>query len=123
MKKVNVFFIGLILVFLSVGVNAQDQSSTDFFAGDWEVVIVGTPNGDAVLTLTLERVDGKFKGLFASEMGDLEVDSVEEKDATITLFFFLGGYDLSMYLEKVDDDNIKGNVVDQFDVTGKRVVK
>ena len=123
MKKVNVIFIGLILTLLSVGVNAQAQSNTDFFAGDWNVVIVGTPNGDAELVLHLERVDGKLQGSFKSDMGELKIDTIEEKDTSITLFFVLESYDLSMVLDKEDDNNIKGNMVDMFDVTGKRVVK
>ena len=123
MKKVNLFFIGLVLILLTGGINAQAQSSTDFYVGDWDIVLMGMPNGDAEMVLHLERADGKLKGSIKSELGELELDSVEEKDNSITLFFTLESYDLNMFFEKVDDNNIKGNMVDQFDVTGKRVVK
>ena len=124
MKKVNFIFIGLILVLLSVGVNAQAQNSGDYFVGDWEVTIIGLPDGDAVMTMHLEKADGKFKGNFKSEMGELDIDSVDEKENSITVYLSLGGYDLNMLLEKVDDNNIKGDMAEgMFDIVGKRIVK
>ena len=123
MKKVNVFIIGFIFILLSGVVSAQTPVTTDYFVGDWEVVVVGTPNGDASMMMHLERVDGKLQGSFSNEYGELKIDSIEEKETSITLFFVIESYDLSLLLEKVDDNNVKGNMVDQFDATGKRVVK
>ena len=123
MKKVNAFLVGVILILLTGGVNAQAQSATDYFAGDWEILLAGTPNGDITFVMHLERMEGKFQGSFKTDMGELKIDKIEEKETSITLYFTLDSYDLDMLLEKVDDNNIKGDMVGQFTVTGKRVVK
>ena len=123
MKKVNVFFIWLILVLLPGGITAQAQSNIDYYVGDWEVAILDLPDGDIEITLRLEKVSEKLQGSFISDSGELRIDNIEEKETTITLYFVLGEYSLSMFLEKVDDNNIKGNLADAFFVSGKRVIK
>ena len=123
MKKVNVFIIGLILTLSSSGVNAQTPGSADFFAGNWDIAITGTPEGDVAVILHLERVDGKLQGYFKGDEYELKIDAIEEKETSVTLFFVLQEYDLNMLLEKVDDKNIKGNMVEMFDVTGIRIIE
>ena len=123
MKKVNVFIIGFIFILLSGVVSAQTPVTTDYFVGDWEVVVVGTPHGDLSMNMHLERVDGKFQGILSNDYGEVQVDSIEESETSIKLFFVIESYDLILFLEKADDNNIKGNMVDQFEATGKRVVK
>jgi hypothetical protein len=58
MKKL--LFVGLVSLILLAGAFAQNV--TDYFAGDWNVVVIGTPNGDAKMIMHLERADGKLKG-------------------------------------------------------------
>lgn len=66
MKKAILFFAGIFFLLSSIGANAQAKTDTDYFVSKWDVLVVGTPNGDAHSTLTLERVDGKLAGNFKS---------------------------------------------------------
>jgi hypothetical protein len=97
----------------------------DFFAGKWAIVIVGTPNGDAKFTAELVRKDGKLTGKLTmpAEAGaePINIDKIEEEATKITLYFSAQGYDLNLPLEKVDDDNLKGQLMGMFDSTAKRV--
>lgn len=47
--------------------------------------------------------------------------SIQEEGGKMIIFFSASGYDLSIPFEKVDDDNIKGNLMSMFDVKGKRI--
>ncbi|MDZ7876173.1 MAG: hypothetical protein U5L45_00805 [Saprospiraceae bacterium] len=46
---------------------------------------------------------------------------IEEEAGKITLYFSASGYDLNLPLEKVDNDNLKGKLVDMFEATAVRV--
>ena len=123
MEKVNVFFIGLLLFFLTGSANAQDQSSKDYFIGDWEVVVSETPYGDVSMNLNIERVDDKLKGIFTGDEDEIEVDNIEENETSITLFFSFDGYELSLFLEKEDDNNVTGDLIETFAAKGTRIVE
>ena len=45
---------------------------------------------------------------------------VEEKGNTVTLYFTSSGYDVYLQLEKKDDNNVKGSMMNMFDATGTR---
>ncbi|CAM4358862.1 hypothetical protein EWU23_11845 [Cytophagaceae bacterium 50C-KIRBA] len=123
MKKVSMFF--AVLAFL---VSFQSFSTStiapDFFAGKWELVIVGTPNGDAKMISEIKRVDGKLTALLKDPQGqnpDMNA-SVEEKENQILVFFQAQGMDITMTLNKVDDDNMKGDILSgMFEAKAKRI--
>ena len=54
MKKLNVFFAGIFFLLLSFGANAQTKTGADFFAGKWNLLVAGTPNGD--IKIWVERL-------------------------------------------------------------------
>lgn len=56
MKKVSLFLF-VFLLGLSVRGFSQTTPPADFFAGKWEITIMGTPNGDAKLVTELVRKD------------------------------------------------------------------
>jgi hypothetical protein len=73
--------------------------------------------------MKLERKDGKLKGIMASESSEneIKITDIEEEEKNITVYFITDeGYDVSLYLEKVDEDNMAGMVMDMFDVKAKR---
>ncbi len=121
MKKL--LFVGLVLMGLSAGAFAQNV--TDYFTGDWNVVVIGTPNGDAKMIMHLERVDGKLKGEIKSQEGSdvIKIDSIEEKENKLIVYYFAGGYDISMDFEKVDDNNMEGSLLGMFTAKGSRIIK
>ncbi|WP_394994101.1 hypothetical protein [Emticicia sp.] len=125
MKKASIFLIAL---FFGIAFNSFSQTATaqaDFYVGKWEVIIIGTPNGDSKMITTISRKDGKLVGEMTNPVEPTTptnpLTSVEEVDGKMTIFFSTSGYDLAIPFEKVDNDNLKGKLMDMFDVTAKRV--
>jgi len=120
MRKLTfIFTVAMALLFC---LNAQAQTA-DYFPGKWNVVIMGTPNGDAKLTFVLERKDGKLNGAVQDTTGKemTKITQIDEKDKTITAAFTIQSYDVSLTLEPVDDDHVKGSLMGMFDAKGIRV--
>nr|WP_314835226.1 hypothetical protein [uncultured Flavobacterium sp.] len=123
MKKVS-FFIAAVLCSLVFSTGAKAQSSTDYFVGKWNILVVGTPKGDAASIITLERKEGKLTGTIISEGKEATSFSrVEEKDNTLTAYFTSTGYDVYLFMEKKDENNFVGSMMDMFDCTGTRIVE
>ncbi len=125
MKKASIL---LITLFFGIALNGFSQTAitpADFYVSKWEVTILGTPNGDAKMIATISRKDGKLVGEMTNPAEPTApanpLTSVEEADGKMTIFFSAEGYDLSIPFEKVDDDNLKGKLMDMFDCSAKRV--
>ncbi|GGM95588.1 hypothetical protein GCM10010967_31260 [Dyadobacter beijingensis] len=117
------------MLFLLLGIVctsiAQTAAPADYFAGKWEITIFGTPNGDSKMIADLARTDGKLTGHLKNaadpEAEKIVITSVDEAADKITLGFSAQGYDVTLDLSKVDEDNLKGNLLNMFDATAKRV--
>ena len=123
MKKVSLF---LFVFLLSVCVRSFSQTTTppDFFAGKWEITIIGTPNGDSKLTADLVRKDGKLTGQLinaADSTAKIPITSIDEKGDNLAMAFTAQGYDVTIDLTKVDDDNLKGTLMNSFEAKAKRL--
>ncbi|QJW89456.1 hypothetical protein HNV11_08710 [Spirosoma taeanense] len=124
MKKVSML---LVFVLLSVAFSGFSQTTppTDFFAGKWEINIVGTPNGDVKLVTDLVRKDGKLTGELVDPVDNtkpkMPITKVVEDGNKVAIYFESSqAGELSIDLTKVDDDNLKGSVYN-FDTTAKRI--
>ena len=124
MKKASIFLIALFFGIALKGFS-QTATTTDFFAGKWEITIFGTPNGDSKMMAELVRKDGKLTGelknLTDTSAPAIPITSIEEKDGGIEMAFSASGYDVTLPLTKVDDDNLKGQLMNMFDAKAKRV--
>lgn len=120
MKKLILIATIVLGVFVSMAASAQTK---DYFPGKWNVTILNTPNGDAKMTFAFTRKDGKLVGAIQDSTGKAvnKLNSVEEKDKTITVGFNTQGYDVTLTLEPVDDDHVKGSMMGMFDAKGVRV--
>jgi hypothetical protein len=121
MKKFAFLLFGLMLC-ASISAYAHNP---DYFIGNWDVLIEGTPQGNVNVTLTLERIEGKLIGKFSqggSEQG-MTISNIKEDENGITLFFFAEGYDLYLSLKAAEEDKISGFLIDQFPVKGDRIKK
>jgi hypothetical protein len=136
MKKVSIILFVLFFVVMTKSV-AQSATATtpipvtataetaDFFAAKWELSIIGTPGGDKKMLATIVRKEGKLTG----DLGDpaepdkekIAITSIEEEATKITLAFTTSGYDVTVDLEKVDDDNLKGQLMGMFETKAVRV--
>ena len=121
MRKLSLIFTAIIGLFLSLNVKAQ--TSPDYYPGKWNILIMGTPNGDSKMTFILERKDGKLTGSVLDSLGKemTKITSIDEKDKTITAAFTVQSYDVTLTLDPVDDDHVKGSLMGMFDAKGVRV--
>lgn len=123
---------GIIIAILFLGLTFKGYSqtasapSTDYFLGKWEVSIMGTPNGDSKMITELTRKEGKLTGELKDPTGQnpeaFPITNIIEEPNKLTLYFTAQGTDVSLDLQKVDDDNAKGSIMNgMFDATAKRV--
>jgi hypothetical protein len=126
MKTKHVFFAGFLLLLLSLNqAKAQTTAIPDYFVGKWNILVIGTPNGDSKMTFLLERKNGKLTGAVQDSTGKevTKITQIDEKDKSITAAFTVQSYDVTITLEPVDDDHVKGSLMDMFDAKGTRVKK
>ena len=102
------------------------KEATDFFAGKWNLAFIGTPNGDAKLVATFVRKDGKLTGELTSldkpDTPAVPLTNIDEEKDKITISFAAQGYDnLTADLVKVDDDNLKGMLMNMFEAKASRI--
>ncbi|MFD2934700.1 hypothetical protein [Spirosoma flavum] len=124
MKKVSLL---LFVFLLGVSVKGFSQTTTppDFFAGKWEITIVGTPDGDAKMVTELIRKDGKLTGELKDPTGTkpaMPITKIEEAGTKLTIYFDTAqAGEIPVELTKVDDDHLKGSLMNMFDSTAIRV--
>ncbi len=122
MKIFKSIFTGLFLLFFTLGVKAQ-TSGADYFAGKWNVLVKGLPNGDTKMFFVLEKKDTTMTGAVQDSTGKqiAPIDKVELGATTATLYFTAQGYDVNFVMNKKDDDHITGSLMAMFDAEGERV--
>jgi hypothetical protein len=122
MKKLSilVFFFAALLFSSST----MAQTTEDYFVGEWNVQIEA-PMGTISVLLTLERVDGKLVGKFvdASTSTETKMNDITEGDNSLTLNFTSEYGDLYFTLQREDDENVSGWLMDSLKVSGTRVKK
>ncbi len=125
MKKLTqLVFLFAFMLFASTTM-AQTSTAPDYFVGDWEVTINGTPMGNITVMLTLERVDGKLVGKFVDSASgnETKMNDITESENSLTLSFTSEYGDLYLAIQRVDEENVSGSLMDSFAVEGKRVIK
>jgi hypothetical protein len=99
--------------------------SQDAFVGKWELLVIGTPQGDAKMIAHLSRKEGKLTGELSDPEDEkkekIAITNIEEEANKITLYFTTSGYDINVALDKVDDDNLKGQLMGMFETKAKRI--
>ena len=120
MKKLSLIFTVVIALCMSLTVKAQTK---DYYPGKWNILVMSTPNGDSKLTVVLERKDGKLTGAVQDSTGKemTKITTIDEKDKTITAAFTIQSYDVTLTLDPIDDDHVKGSMMGMFDAKGVRV--
>ena len=121
MKKL-ITMLTLFCLVLTVAV-ANVSYNPDNFVGQWDLMIEGTPQGDVRVIMTLEKVDGVMVGNFKMAGTDqvTKLSSISGNAESISFSFFAEGYDLYMSLKPDGKDAVKGFLIDEFPVSGKRL--
>lgn len=124
MKKVSIMLFVLLFGIVIKGFS-QSTKPADFWAGKWEFTVIGTPQGDSKFLTNLIRKDGKLTGELASPAiptsDKIAITKIEETAEKITIYFSAQGYDVNLEFTKVDENNLKGNMMSMFDAKGIRI--
>ena len=123
MKKASLFLAGSFLLLLSTNVHAQSKTGADYFKGKWNVLIKGTPNGDAKMIFVLENKNDSIVGVVQDTTGAeiSKISNAELSDTSVTVYFNAQGYDVNVLMNKKDDDHVTGSLMSMFDAEGERV--
>lgn len=124
MKKVSIMLFVLLFGIVIKGFS-QSTKPADFWAGKWEFTVIGPPQGDSKFLTNLIRKDGKLTGELASPAiptsDKIAITKIEETAEKITIYFSAQGYDVNLEFTKVDENNLKGNMMSMFDAKGIRI--
>ncbi len=121
MKKASIFLTGLFLILSSLALHAQEKPS-DFFLGKWNVVILGTPNGDAKMVLEIKDGETKFEGVISGEgVPDQKVDRVSGTGDKLTVYWSAQGYDVNLNMKKTAEGKVDGSLMGMFTAKIERV--
>ena len=122
MKKFKAVLVILFVLSITIAVKAQ-TSNTEYFSGKWSVILKGTPNGDAKMIFVLEKKVDSLTGVVLDTTGNQisKIDKAELKDTTVTLYFNAQGYDVSLVLNRKDEDHVTGSLLNMFDAEGERI--
>lgn len=111
---------------LSFNSFAQSKAGAGYFAGEWNILLKGTPNGDVKMVFKLDKSgDDMLTGVVNDSTGTeiSKMSKVELTDSVVTVYFTAQGYDLNIPLSKKDDDHVTGSLMGMFDVEGERKKK
>jgi hypothetical protein len=122
MKKSIAFISALFIFFLSTGAMAQAQTGADYFAGKWDMLVKGLPNGDTKMLVILDKKDTTMTGVIQDSLGTeiSKFSKVELKEKEVTVYFTAQGYDVYLLMTKKDDDHVTGSMMGMFDAEGVR---
>lgn len=123
MKLYKSILVGIFCLLSVMWVQATSYPSPEYFEGKWNVLVIGTPNGDATIPIRFETKDGKTSGYFMEEGAaeEKKMSSVTISGDVVNTAFNISGYDVTLSLKKVDEDTVKGDLMGMFDAEGTRV--
>ncbi|MEZ4901923.1 MAG: hypothetical protein R2822_09280 [Spirosomataceae bacterium] len=120
MKKASIFLFVFLFGIVLQGFS-QATAPTDFYVGKWEIAVTGTPRGDVVFKTDLVRKDGKLTGELITDDMKRPITKIEESDKKLIIYFESSqAGEISIDLDKADDDTLKGSLM-SFDAIAKRV--
>ena len=123
MKKIVFFCMLCMLMAASTFTAHAQEESKDYFVGKWLVKIQDLPVDIEEMMVDVTRVDGKLKVNLSADGQQIEVQQVNEKETSITFYFNGNGFDVDMTLVNKSKNEVTGDMLSQFDLTGKRVTK
>ena len=123
MKTIVFFCMMCMLMAASTFTSHAQEESKDYFVGKWLVKIQDLPVDIEEMMVDVARVDGKLKVNLSADGQQIEVQQVNEKETSITFYFNGNGFDVDMTLVKKSQNEVTGDMLSQFDLTGKRVTK
>lgn len=98
-------------------------SNVDYYAGKWGILLKALPQGDTKLIFILEKKDASLTGVIQDTTGKevTKIDKVELSGDQISMYFSAQGYDVTLVMNKKDDDHITGTLMQMFEAEGERI--
>lgn len=123
MKKFVVFFVGMFFSVLTLQAGAQANTGADYFAGKWNVVVKGIPNGDRKMVFALDKTENTITGEVQDATGYVlsKIAKAEVSANSITVYFTMNDHDVALDLTKKDEDHAAGSAMGRFDADAERV--
>lgn len=122
MKKAAICLAVICLVFFAATVQAQ-TSAVNFYAGAWELQVDGAPGSASTMTLNLEYKNKQWSGTVERPgKAIVQVQKVTESASGITVYYDSDGHAVDFFLKKKDEQQVTGELMNMYAVTGKRVV-
>jgi len=123
MKNLSVCIAAACLIILSGSARAQTQTVTEYFAGKWNMLVKGLPNGDTKMIVVLDKKDTTLVGVIQDSVGTeiSKFSKVDVRENGVTVYFTAQGYDVYMSMIKKDEDHIIGTMMDMFDAEGTKI--
>ncbi len=112
MKTTKLFFTGMFIVLISLGLQAQDKTGIDYFKGKWNVT-VSSSYGNQEMVVVIEQDGDKIVGAIndAEEKELYKVNSTSVKEKAVTLNFNGSQGAVDMTLTIKDEDAITVSVM------------
>lgn len=123
MKQKLIGLLAIFIICFSLGSKAQSRDTTSYFTGKWAVIIKGLPNGDTKMFVNLEKKDSAYTGVILDSTNTeiSKFSKVERSGYSVTVYFSAQGYDVSLTLDKKDEDHVVGSMLSMFEAEGERV--
>jgi hypothetical protein len=123
MKKPHFTYLFFSLSLLFFAFQSQAQTvPEDAFVGSWKVKAYGLPQGDTDMIIQFEKKEGKLSGGIVDTVTQ-EVNpftSIETGTNTVKAFFTAQGFNAFLTLEKKDESNVTGSIMDMFKMEGAK---
>ena len=125
MKKLSTLFVFSFLSLLFFASDLQAQTAPgDSFVGTWKVKAYGLPQGDTDLMIHFEKKEGKLSGGIIDPATNTvnPFTKIELANNKVTAYFMAPEQQMEVYLtlEKKDENNVKGSIMDMFDMDGTK---
>lgn len=122
MKKSVFLFAGILLVFLSLTMQAQPKSGFEFYNGKWYASFDG-PMGTVKMVIGFEQADDKTIATIKDEAGKelykVVKTEIKENQATI-IFIGSQGSDVDLVMKKKDDDHADCSIMGIYSTLAER---
>jgi len=121
MKKLSAIISVVFIFIFSTRLVAQ-TTGADYFAGKWNMLVKGLPDGDTKMFVVLDKKDTTMTGAILDSVGKetAKFSKVELKAAQVTVYFTANGYDVYLSMDKMDEDHVTGSMMGMFDAEGTR---
>ncbi|GLU45178.1 hypothetical protein Musp01_28020 [Muricauda sp. NBRC 101325] len=101
----------------------SNDGTASIYDGEWDLTFEGTPQGDSNMLAVFSGSPGNLKGVIKDPSGtnpETPMNSVEETSNGITFSFTTQGFNINVVLEKEDQNNLSGKMMDMFVARAKR---